>query len=88
VYSKKRTPARASKLVADIYLFSGKLELAITTFLTAIESMKTTQDYYWHAAALESYYSALILYLLKKSGVREWIYGLGNCLYDLLYRVM
>ena len=41
----------------------------MATYLSALENLKQTADYNWHAATLESYYSALSLTLLNKVGL-------------------
>ncbi|KAI9101236.1 transport protein Trs120 or TRAPPC9 TRAPP II complex subunit-domain-containing protein [Phlyctochytrium arcticum] len=67
--TKKRTPSRAQKLVGDLFLLAGRLDLAISSYSAAIEAMKATADYQWLGAAMEAYYCALILSLLPKTGV-------------------
>ncbi|KAI8907040.1 TRAPP II complex [Powellomyces hirtus] len=66
--TKKRTPARAQKIVGDMFLLAGRVDLAISSYLTALEAMKTSADYQWQASTMESYYCALILSLLPKTG--------------------
>ncbi|KAJ3160687.1 hypothetical protein HDU86_000446 [Geranomyces michiganensis] len=66
--TKKRTPARAQKIVGDLFLLAGRLDLAISSYSTALEAMKAMADYQWQACALESYYCALLLSLLSKTG--------------------
>jgi hypothetical protein len=67
--SKKRTPARAQKLIADIFLLAGRADIAQTRYLTCIESMKQSGDFLWQAAALEGYHSATLAVTLRKCGV-------------------
>ncbi|KAJ3210402.1 hypothetical protein HDU67_005353 [Dinochytrium kinnereticum] len=67
--NRKRTPARSQKLIGDLYLMAGRLDIAISNFLSAIEAMKQNSDFYWHAATLESYYAAMVLTLINKAGV-------------------
>ncbi|TPX66055.1 hypothetical protein SpCBS45565_g04757 [Spizellomyces sp. 'palustris'] len=67
--TKKRTPARAQKLIADLFLMAGRVDLATSSYSSAIETMKATGDYQWQAAAMEAYYCALILSLLPKTGL-------------------
>ncbi|KAJ3281136.1 hypothetical protein HK104_000185 [Borealophlyctis nickersoniae] len=66
--TKKRTPARVQKLLGDLYLMAGRVDLAINNYLTAIDMMKGNSDYQWQAAATENYICALILSYLKKAG--------------------
>ncbi|KAJ1562961.1 hypothetical protein HK405_005195, partial [Cladochytrium tenue] len=67
--NKKRTPARAQKLIGDVLLMAGRLDLAMSTYLSALDILKQTADFNWHGAILESYYSALALTLLNKVGL-------------------
>ncbi|KAJ3166794.1 hypothetical protein HK101_011868, partial [Irineochytrium annulatum] len=67
--TKRRTPARAQKLIGDLYLMSGRLDAAMATYTTTIELMKQSADYQWHAAALESFYAAMTLQLIARSGI-------------------
>ncbi|KAJ3023435.1 hypothetical protein HKX48_003129 [Thoreauomyces humboldtii] len=67
--TKKRTPARAQKIVGDLFLLAGRIDLAISSYLVAMEAMKAASDYQWQAATMESYYCALILSVLPKTGV-------------------
>ncbi|KAI8854876.1 transport protein Trs120 or TRAPPC9 TRAPP II complex subunit-domain-containing protein [Chytridium lagenaria] len=67
--NRKRTPARSQKLIGDLYLMAGRLDIAMANFLSAIEAMKQNSDHYWHASTLESYYAALVLALINKAGV-------------------
>ncbi|KAI8820488.1 TRAPP II complex [Fimicolochytrium jonesii] len=69
--TKKRTPARAQKIVGDLFLLAGALDQAIASFTSALEAMKASGDYQWQASALESYYCALTLSLLPKTGA--WV---------------
>ncbi|KAI8803231.1 transport protein Trs120 or TRAPPC9 TRAPP II complex subunit-domain-containing protein [Cladochytrium replicatum] len=66
---KKRSPARAQKLLGDLYLMSGRLDLALTCYSQAAEQMKSNADYIWQAAALEGYVTSMTLSLLAKAGV-------------------
>ncbi|KAI8592489.1 TRAPP II complex [Geranomyces variabilis] len=66
--TKKRTPARAQKIVGDLFLLAGRLDLAISSYSTALEAMKAMADYQWQACTMESYYCALLLSLLSKTG--------------------
>ncbi|KAL1919540.1 uncharacterized protein VTP21DRAFT_2233 [Calcarisporiella thermophila] len=50
---RKRTPARGMKLIADLYLLSGRLPDAVTSYTTCIELLKSNSDYLWQASALE-----------------------------------
>ncbi|KAJ3311956.1 hypothetical protein HDU76_002999 [Blyttiomyces sp. JEL0837] len=67
--TKKRTPARAQKLIGDLYLMAGRLDMAMSTLAVAMDIMKQTADFTWHAAALESYYAALSLNLIYRGGL-------------------
>ncbi|KAI9330228.1 transport protein Trs120 or TRAPPC9 TRAPP II complex subunit-domain-containing protein [Zopfochytrium polystomum] len=67
--NKKRTPARAQKLIGDLYLMAGRLDKAMHTYLSALEILKQTADFNWHGALLESHYAALALTLLNKVGL-------------------
>ncbi|KAI8995196.1 TRAPP II complex [Gaertneriomyces semiglobifer] len=67
--TKKRTPARAQKLIGDLFLMAGRIDLAITNYSAAIDSMKTSTDHLWQAAALESYLCASLLSILMKAGI-------------------
>ncbi|KAJ3405890.1 hypothetical protein HDU80_000600 [Chytriomyces hyalinus] len=67
--NKKRTPSRAMKLIADLNLLAGKLDLALQGYQRCIDGMKETGDYMWWAAALESYQAAYLLQLLNTAGI-------------------
>lgn len=67
--NKKRTPARAQKLIADIHLLAGRADIALGMYATCIESMKTSGDHLWHAAALEGHHCAILTLTLRKCGV-------------------
>ncbi|KAI9140539.1 transport protein Trs120 or TRAPPC9 TRAPP II complex subunit-domain-containing protein [Paraphysoderma sedebokerense] len=66
---KKRTPGRAQKLIADLYLMAGRLQEAIAGYVTAVETTKSNIDYLWQASALEGYYIALLLLSYSKTGL-------------------
>ncbi|KAI8617961.1 transport protein Trs120 or TRAPPC9 TRAPP II complex subunit-domain-containing protein [Chytriomyces sp. MP71] len=67
--NKKRTPSRALKLVSDLYLLSGRLDIALTGYQSCMEGMKVNGDYMWWAAALESYQAAILLHLMNLAGI-------------------
>ncbi|CAG8526638.1 6126_t:CDS:10 [Ambispora leptoticha] len=58
---KKRTPGRVQKLIADLYLMSGRLPDAVTFYYNAIDTTRNNSDYLWQAAAIEGLCVALIL---------------------------
>jgi hypothetical protein len=62
--TKRKTPARAQKLLGDLYLLGGRLDLAIECFATAIEGAKNNGDFQWHASALEGFTCARLLTLV------------------------
>jgi tetratricopeptide (TPR) repeat protein len=59
--TRKKTPARAQKLLGDLYLLGGRLDLAIEFFASAIEGAKNNGDFPWHASALEGFTCARLL---------------------------
>ena len=65
---KKRTLSRSQKLIGDLYLLAGRLDMAINTYITAMEGLKQNYDYHWQASTLESYNCALLLTFIKKAG--------------------
>ncbi|KAL5039848.1 hypothetical protein BDV3_003227 [Batrachochytrium dendrobatidis] len=67
--SRKRTPARIQKLLGDLYLIAGRLDMAIASFFAAIESTKNSGDLQWQAAAMESLCCAQLLSLSDKIGL-------------------
>ncbi|CAG8520418.1 10913_t:CDS:10, partial [Ambispora gerdemannii] len=58
---KRRTPGRVQKLIADLYLMSGRLPDAVTHYYNAIDTTRNNSDYLWQAAAIEGLCVALIL---------------------------
>ncbi|KAG9285352.1 hypothetical protein G9A89_010827 [Geosiphon pyriformis] len=58
---KRRAPGRIQKLIADLYLMSGRLPDAVTNYYIAIDTTRNNSDYLWQAAALEGLCVALIL---------------------------
>ncbi|KAH6576807.1 hypothetical protein BASA62_001258 [Batrachochytrium salamandrivorans] len=66
--SRKRTPARIQKLLGDLYLMAGRLDMAIASFFAAIESTKHSNDLQWQASAMESLCCAQLLSLAIQSG--------------------
>jgi hypothetical protein len=64
--TKKRTPARIQKLLGDLYLLAGCLDLAIACFVTAMEGAKLNNDYQWQASALEGYICAQLVSLISE----------------------
>lgn len=67
--TKKRTPARAQKLVGDLYLLAGRTTEAATWYSNAIEAMKSNGDYFWQASAMEGYYCALMISAMVRANV-------------------
>ena len=65
--SKKRSPARVHKLMADLYLLAGRIELALQSFVSAIELCKLNNDLQWQASASEGYLCAKLLLIMKVS---------------------
>ncbi|KAJ3313765.1 hypothetical protein HDV04_001569 [Boothiomyces sp. JEL0838] len=59
--TKKRTPARSQKLLADLYLMVGRLDLATASYLASIEGAKVNGDYQWQASAMEGLIATQIL---------------------------
>ncbi|KAI7885172.1 Trs120-domain-containing protein [Lichtheimia hyalospora FSU 10163] len=59
--TKRRTPARVKKLLADLYLLAGRLPDAVNHYTQAIEMTKTTSDYLWLGSAMEGLTCATLL---------------------------
>ncbi|KAL2915792.1 hypothetical protein HK105_204739 [Polyrhizophydium stewartii] len=67
--ARKRTPARIQKLLGDLYLLAGRLDLAMSCFYAAIEGIRGNSDWQWLAAAQESLCCAQLLSLAIVSGI-------------------
>ncbi|KAJ3060469.1 Trafficking protein particle complex subunit 9, partial [Podochytrium sp. JEL0797] len=67
--NKKRTPARALKLVTDLHLLAGRLDIAIQSYQSCLEMMKQNSDFVWWGATLESFQAAILLSLINRSGM-------------------
>ncbi|TPX35810.1 hypothetical protein SeMB42_g07142 [Synchytrium endobioticum] len=65
--NKRRTPSRILMLIGDLYLLAGRLDYAIQNYTQCIEAMKANGDHQWQAAAVDSYYCAILLSLLGKT---------------------
>ncbi|KAI8896985.1 TRAPP II complex [Globomyces pollinis-pini] len=51
--TKRRTPSRLQKLLGDLYLLAGRLDLAIESYTAALEGTRANSDHQWSASALE-----------------------------------
>ena len=67
--NRKKTPARIQKLLGDLYLLAGKLDVSIASYFAAIEGAKNNSDYQWQAAAMEALYCAQMLNLVISAGL-------------------
>ena len=65
--TRKRTPARAQKLVADLFLLAGRCSDAASMYSATVEALKSNSDYLWQAAATEGYYCAMFLSNMMKA---------------------
>ncbi|KAG6832127.1 hypothetical protein H0H87_002439 [Tephrocybe sp. NHM501043] len=61
--------ARLFKVLGDLFLLAGRPEDAIVWYLESLQLFKTSQDYAWHAAALEG--------LATVSVIESWSVGNG-----------
>jgi hypothetical protein len=75
--NKKRTPGRALKLIGDLYLLSGRIDLALKLYIicncslyNAIEAAKGHSDFYWQASATESFLSAYLISIINTDPVK------------------
>ncbi|KAF7727378.1 hypothetical protein EC973_007621 [Apophysomyces ossiformis] len=59
--TKRRTPGRIKKLLADFYLLAGRLPDAVTHYNQAIEMTRSQSDHLWYASAMEGLVCATIL---------------------------
>ncbi|KAI9313933.1 TRAPP II complex [Dichotomocladium elegans] len=59
--TKRRTPGRVKKLLADLFLLSGRLPDAVNHYTQAIELTRISQDYLWYGSALEGLTCATLL---------------------------
>ncbi|KAG0167730.1 hypothetical protein DFQ30_005723 [Apophysomyces sp. BC1015] len=59
--TKRRTPGRIKKLLADFYLLAGRLPDAVSHYNQAIEMTKSQSDHLWYASAIEGLTCATIL---------------------------
>ncbi|KAJ3037124.1 hypothetical protein HDV00_002069 [Rhizophlyctis rosea] len=66
--TKKRTPGRIAKLVGDLWLLCGRVDLAVSSYNSAIDTMKSLGDYQWQGAATENLICAQLIALLKRAG--------------------
>ncbi|KAI9350234.1 transport protein Trs120 or TRAPPC9 TRAPP II complex subunit-domain-containing protein [Obelidium mucronatum] len=67
--NKKRTPARALKLVTDLFLMAGRLDIAVQSYQICLEKMKENSDFVWWGATLESFQAAILLTLINRAGI-------------------
>ncbi|KAJ3026975.1 UNVERIFIED_CONTAM: hypothetical protein HDU68_004718 [Siphonaria sp. JEL0065] len=67
--NKKRTPARAMKLVTDLFLMAGRLDIAVHSYQICLEKMKENSDFVWWGATLESFQAAILLSLINRAGI-------------------
>ncbi|KAJ3295871.1 hypothetical protein HDU79_008223 [Rhizoclosmatium sp. JEL0117] len=67
--NKKRTPARAMKLVTDLYLMAGRIDLAIPSYETCLAAMKQNSDFVWWGATLESFQAAILLFIMNSANI-------------------
>ena len=65
--AKKRTTGRALKLLGEMYLLAGRLDLALKYLGQAIDDSKAMKDYQWHASALDSNYCTTLMMLLNQT---------------------
>ncbi|KAG6909694.1 hypothetical protein DXG01_015895 [Tephrocybe rancida] len=61
--------ARLFKVLGDLFLLSGRPEDALVWYLESLQLFKSSQDYAWHAAALEG--------LATVSVIESWSVGNG-----------
>ncbi|KAG2187872.1 hypothetical protein INT44_000622, partial [Umbelopsis vinacea] len=59
--TKRRTPGRIQKLLADFYLLAGRLPDAVSHYNQAIDICKGTADFLWLASAMEGQICAMLL---------------------------
>ncbi|KAI7862240.1 TRAPP II complex [Spinellus fusiger] len=59
--TKRRTPGRIKKLLADFYLLAGRLPDAINHYQQAIDMTKSQSDFLWLASAMEGLTCANLL---------------------------
>ncbi|KAI9255681.1 TRAPP II complex [Phascolomyces articulosus] len=59
--TKRRTPGRVKKLLADLYLLAGRLPDAVNHYTQATELTKATSDYLWLGSAMEGLTCATLL---------------------------
>ncbi|KAG2221446.1 hypothetical protein INT45_005251 [Circinella minor] len=59
--TKRRTPGRVKKLLADLYLLAGRLPDAVNHYTQALEMAKATSDYLWLGSAMEGLTCATLL---------------------------
>ncbi|KAI8373047.1 TRAPP II complex [Radiomyces spectabilis] len=59
--TRRRTPGRIKKLLADFYLLAGRLPDAVEHYNIAIDMTKTTSDYLWLGSAMEGLVCATLL---------------------------
>lgn len=62
---KKRSPARVQKLMADLYLLAGRIEIAQQSYVNAIELCKLNNDLQWQASALEGYLCTYLVSIIR-----------------------
>ncbi|RUS24192.1 transport protein Trs120 or TRAPPC9 TRAPP II complex subunit-domain-containing protein [Jimgerdemannia flammicorona] len=58
---RKRTPGRIVKLIADLYLLSGRLPDAVNSYNQAIDITRNNSDYIWLASAMEGLVCSTLL---------------------------
>ncbi|KAI9025957.1 TRAPP II complex [Phycomyces nitens] len=59
--TKRRTPGRIKKLLADFYLLAGRLPDAVSHYQQAIEMTRSMTDFLWLASAMEGLACATLL---------------------------
>ena len=64
---KKRTTGRALKILGEMYLLAGRLDLALQYLGQAIDDSKALHDYQWYASALDSNFCTKLLMLLNQT---------------------
>lgn len=67
--TKKASPSRAQKLLGDLLLLAGRIDMALTIYTDAIDGMKSNSDFLWHAAATEGLACALLVRALRAAGI-------------------
>ncbi|KAG0222668.1 hypothetical protein BGW42_006404 [Actinomortierella wolfii] len=58
---RRRNAARIQKIHGDLYLMAGRLNEAVSSYQSVIETTKANSDYLWNASAMEGLYCAVVL---------------------------